>query len=186
MSALLLPEAPGIQGINWGVMATRVIRPGDIDEFRARFGKIEGEARFFRDVKPTDRIEVPGNLLVLAGASILLRQLRGDGLTAFSNANSYIGVGDSTTAAADTQTDLQAASNKVRVAMDSTYPTHTNGTAVMRWQMTAGSAVANFAWQEWAIFNASTAGTMLNRKVASLGTKSSGSSWTFYVDITLS
>ena len=42
--------------------------------------------------------------------------------TFFNNANSLIGVGDSMTAFAASQTDLQAASNKLRKAMDATYP----------------------------------------------------------------
>ena len=103
--------------------------------------------------------------------------------SAFSNANSYIGVGDSTTAHAFTQTDLQAATNKLRKAMDATYPQVASN--VITFRSTFGTSDANYAWQEWGVFNASSAGTMMNRKVESLGTKTSAQTWQFTVTITL-
>ena len=106
----------------------------------------------------------------------------GAGGTAFNNANAYIGVGDSTTAHAFTQTDLQAATNKFRKAMDATYPQVAAN--VITYRATFGTSEANFAWQEWGVFNASSAGTMMNRKVESLGTKTSSQSWQFTVTIT--
>ncbi|MDA3624266.1 hypothetical protein OU415_02390 [Saccharopolyspora sp. WRP15-2] len=135
-------------------------------------------------------IEREGNLLVIGGASALWERLIGTAVTAFDNTNAYLGVGDSTTAAADTQTDLQAASNKLRKAMDATYPQHTDSTSSagaksITYRSTFGSSDANFAWNEWAIFNASAAGRMLNRKVESLGTKASGSTWTLTVTLSL-
>lgn len=99
----------------------------------------------------------------------------GAGGTAFNNANSYFGVGDSTAVFAQGQTDLQAATNKFRKAMDATYPTL--ATNVVTFRSTFATADANYAWQEWGIFNASAAGTMLSRKVESLGTKTSAQSW---------
>ena len=106
----------------------------------------------------------------------------GAGVTAFNNANAYIGVGDSTTAFAVGQTDLQAASNKLRKAMDATYPS--GGSNVITFRSTFATGDANFAWQEWAVFNASSAGTMLNRKVESLGTKTNTQTWQFTVTLT--
>ena len=103
--------------------------------------------------------------------------------TFFNNANSHIGVGDSTTAFAASQTDLQAASNKLRKAMDATYPQVAAN--VLTFRSTFATGDANFAWQEWAVFNASSAGTMMNRKVESLGTKTSAQSWQFTVTVTL-
>ena len=107
----------------------------------------------------------------------------GAGGTAFNNANSYIGVGDSTTAFAAAQTDLQAATNKFRKAMDATYPQVAAN--VLTYRSTFGTSEANFAWQEWGVFNASSAGTMMNRKVESLGTKTSSQTWQLTVTITL-
>lgn len=103
--------------------------------------------------------------------------------TPFNNANSYIGVGDSSTAYANTQTDLQAASNKLRKAMDATFPT--TATNVLTYRSTFATTDANYAWQEWAVFNASSTGTMLNRFVQSLGTKTSAQSWQLTATLTL-
>lgn len=145
---------------------------------------------------PYETIEHEGNLLMYGGASCLWECLLGNGtgtagqtLTYFNNGNSYIGVGDSNTAAAATQTDLQASTNKARKAMDSTYPQHTDGTASgnasIVFRSTFGSSDANFAWAEWGVFNGSSGGRMLNRKVESNGTKGSGSTWTFTVTLSL-
>ena len=150
-----------------------------------------------RASEPYEVINREGNLLMYGGASCLWQCLIGNGtgtaaqtLTFFNNGNAYIGVGDSSTAAAATQTDLQAASNKLRKAMDSTYPQHTDattsGAATITFRSTYGSSDANFAWAEWGLFNGSSGGRMLNRAVASNGTKASGSTWTFTVTITLS
>lgn len=102
--------------------------------------------------------------------------------TPFNNANSYIGVGDSATAFAATQTDLVAGANKFRKAQDATYPTTAGN--VLTFRSTFGTGDANFAWNEWGVFNASTAGTMLNRKVESLGTKPGTQSWQFTTTLT--
>lgn len=143
-------------------------------------------------------VDIPGNLLMYGGASVQWQTLIGNGtttagqaLTYFSNAQAAIGVGDSTTAAVATHTDLQAATNKLRVAMDATFPSHTDattsGAASIVYKSTFGTAQANWAWQEWGIFNSSTAGTgrMLQRKVESLGTKTSASTWALTVTLTL-
>jgi hypothetical protein len=102
--------------------------------------------------------------------------------TFFTNANSYLGVGDSTTAFSAAHTDLQASTNKLRKAMDSTYPQISTNALVFK--SSFGDAEANFAWAEWAVFNASSAGTMLSRKVESLGTKSSGT-WVLTATLTV-
>lgn len=136
------------------------------------------------------------NLLLYGGVSCLWQCLVGNGtgtagqtLTFFNNGNAYLGVGDSTTAEAATQTDLQAATNKLRVAMDATYPQHTDattsGAATITFRSTFGSAQANYAWQEAGVFNGSSGGRMLNRKVSSLGTKASGATWVFTLTITI-
>jgi len=145
-----------------------------------------------------ESVEIESNLLMYGGASCQWQTLIGNGtgtagqaLTFFNNANAAIGVGDSTTAAAATHTDLQAATNKLRVAMDATYPLHTDGVvigaATITFRSTFGTAQANWAWQEWGVFNSPTAATgrMLNRKVESLGTKTSSATWVLTVQLTL-
>lgn len=106
-------------------------------------------------------------------------------LTPYNNANSSIGVGDSSAAFAATQTDLQAATNKLRKAMDATFPTL--ATNVLTFRATFGTSEANWAWNEWATFNTTSAsgGTMLQRKVESLGTKTSAQTWQITATITL-
>lgn len=144
-------------------------------------------------------VEKFGNLLTYGGASCQWETLIGNGtatagqaLTYFSNANAAIGVGDSNTAAAATQTDLQAATNKTRVGMDATYPQHTDattsGAASVTFRATFGTGAGNYAWAEWGVFNSPTAATgrMLNRKVESNGTKVSGTTWTFTITLSLS
>lgn len=128
---------------------------------------------------------IEGNLLLNEGIALLLDLLIGAGGTAYNNANSYIGVGDSTTAEAATQTGLSAATNKTYKAMQATYPSRSNQTVTWRAQFASGDA--NYAWQEFTIINASTdTGTNLNRKVSSQGTKASGQTWTVDVSITIS
>lgn len=146
---------------------------------------------------PNEVVEGEGNILVYRGISNLWQGLIG-GLTAtvdqvntyYDNTNAHIGVGDSTTAAAATQTDLQAGANKLRKAMDATYPTHTAGATSasnkITFRATFATGDANFAWEEFGVFNSDTAAGMLNRKVQGLGTKVSTATWTFTVEITLS
>lgn len=127
-----------------------------------------------------ERVVFEHNLAVTAGLQLLADLLIGAGGTAFNNANARIGVGDSTTAATVAQTDLQASTNKLRKAMDATFPSRSGTT--LSFKSSFGTGEANFAWNEFAVFNAAAAGTMLNRKVESLGVKSSGT-WTCQVDI---
>lgn len=122
--------------------------------------------------------------LTNAGAILLASALIGDGALAVANSsNSHLGVGDSNTAFAASQTDLQAASNKLRKAMESSYPTRSSGAITAR--SLFGTSDANWAWAEWAWFNASSGGTMITRKVESLGTKTNTQSWQLTAVITL-
>lgn len=133
------------------------------------------------EIQPTPK-EVFTIPLTNAYRDFLTSLAVGAGGTAFNNANSYIGVGDSSTAHAFTQTDLQAATNKLRKAMDASYPQVAAN--VLTFRSTFGTSEANFAWNEWGVFNAAAAGTMMNRKVESLGTKTSAQSWQLTVTIT--
>lgn len=166
-----------------------------IDKYTGHFTS-EAEALAARAV-PYESVEGDGNLAMYGGLSVLWQALIGNGttsagqlLTYFNNAQAAIGVGDSATAEAATQTDLQAATNKLRKAMDATYPQHTDGTssgaASITFKSTFGSTDANWAWAEWAVFNSATAATgrMLNRKVAANGTKGAGATWVATVTLT--
>jgi hypothetical protein len=135
-------------------------------------------------VKPVSTQVVDGNILVTAGITLMLNLLIGAGGTVYSNANAHLGVGDSNTAAAIGQTDLQAASNKLRKAMDSTYPQVAAN--VITFRSTFATGDANFAWEEVAAFNASSSGTMLNRKAQGMGTKVNTATWVLTMTVTIS
>jgi hypothetical protein len=120
--------------------------------------------------------------LTNAGRDLIAADLIGEAVTEFNNANAHIGVGNGTAAFAATQTDLQGAS-KARKAMEATFPTRAAN--VLTFRSLFGTGDANFAWEEWAVFNASAAGTMLNRKVESLGTKTSAQSWQITATLTV-
>ncbi len=129
--------------------------------------------------------KIKGNILVNTGINALLTLLAGGGGTVFDNTNAYLGVGDSTTVEDATQIDLVALTNVLRKVMNTGYPTY--GTSqTITFQSDFLDTEANFAWEEFGVFNASTAGTMLNRKVSSQGTKVSGQTWQLTLEITLS
>ena len=163
-----------------------IMSPVEIDRYINRMGMTAAQL----GIDPYEIQDHQGNALVYGGASAIWERLKGTGVTAFDNSNAYLGVGDSTTAVASDQTDLQASTNKFRKAMEATFPTHTDGTstashAQMVYKSSYSTAQANYAWNEWALFNASSSGRMLNRRVFSGGTKTSSDTWTLTVTFTL-
>lgn len=104
------------------------------------------------------------------------------GYIGLTGSTAHLGVGDSNTAFAAAQTDLQAASNKIRKAMDATYPQRSSSQLIFR--ALFGTSEANFAWAEHAVFDASSSGIMYSRKVESLGTKANTQSWQLTVTVT--
>jgi hypothetical protein len=145
-----------------------------------RFNRNKEE--FERAFRPYEVRCGEGNCLLNGGVDEMWDLICGDSANHFNNAGAQIGVGDSSAAAAASQTDLQASANKVYKGMDSGYPTSTAQKATFRASFSAGEA--NYAWNEWVV-KQSTSGKCLNRKVDSLGTKSGGT-WTLQVEITLS
>lgn len=121
--------------------------------------------------------------LTTSGAQFLAKAATGlNSPTLFSASNAYVGVGDSATAFAIGQSDLQAATNKARKLVSSIGESAGVLTAVA----TFGTSDANFEWVEWGLFNASSGGTMLGRKVEapSLGTKVNTQVWTLTATVT--
>lgn len=146
---------------------------------------------------PEEEREIIGNMLLNEGiqrlmdltmiATVLTNQTA---TNPWSNANSFLGVGSSNTAEAATQTDLQTAG--FYKGMNATYPSRSSQTVSFQSDFT--TTEANIAWAEWSVAasatGASGAGfttgtTNLNRKVAALGTKASGT-WTLTAQITFS
>lgn len=151
----------------------------DIEPYRGR------EDEFHQLFKPYEVIEGEGNCLLNTGIDEIWDLVTGAVSGAshiFDNAAAQIGVGDSNTAADATQTDLQAATNKTYKGMESGYPTSTSQKTTFK--ASFGPSEANYAWEEWVV-KQSTSAICLNRKVESLGTKSTGT-WTLEVEISLS
>lgn len=148
----------------------------DIEPYRGR------EDEFHQLSKPYEVIEGEGNCLLNSGIDEIWDLVTGASANHYDNTNAQIGVGDSNTAADATQTDLQAATNKTYKGMESGYPTSTNQKVTFK--ASFGSTEANYAWEEWVVKH-STSAICLNRKVESLGTKSTGT-WTLEVEISLS
>jgi hypothetical protein len=120
-----------------------------------------------------------------AMAVLIAQMINGEATTDFIAANAYLGVGDSNAVFAQGQTDLQAATNKLRKAMDAGYPTRTGATAQLNYRSTFAVSEANWVWNEWGVFNGASGGTMFNRKVEALGTKPSTQIWQLAVSLTV-
>lgn len=167
----------------------KLLLPKDMDISSALLREIIGEAEIIE--------EVHGNLLLNEGiqrlqdmsmiATVVSNQVA---TNPWSNTNAYLGVGTSNTAEAATQTDLQAGG--FYKAMNATYPSRSNQT--VSFQSDFAGTEANQVWAEWSIAagasGASGAGfttgtTNLQRKVAALGTKASGT-WTLTAQVTFS
>lgn len=123
--------------------------------------------------------------LTNAGCSAIAVFVTGNaaGISTFNSANAYIGVGSASTAFAASQTDLQEGTNKLRKPMQTGYPTVASQVITHRSLFTASSA--NWGWNEVALFNASSGGTMLYRDVQDLGDKPSTQSWQITIAATL-
>lgn len=135
--------------------------------------------------RPYDVVRHEGNLLTSGGVQAiwgLVGQIA-TVPTAFDNSHAYVGVGDSSTASTSGMTDLQAATNKIRIAVAAGSPGLSGAT--ISWTAIASGSTANYAWNELAVFSASSGPPMLNRAVVSGGTKGSGQTWVAIVQITL-
>jgi len=166
---------------NWQMRARLLKYHEDITPF-AKEGR---EAEFHKLFKPYEVIEQEHNCLLNSGINEMWDLVTGVVSGAdhiYDNSGATIGVGDDDTAAEATDTDLGGDPNKTYKAMEGGYPTSTSQKATFK--SSFGSSDANYAWEEWVVKQATSA-ICLNRKVESLGTKSTGT-WTLEVDITLS
>ena len=147
---------------------------------------------------PYETINGESNTLMNAGAGQMWQRLitlspstssTGAAAQAFST-KSALGVGASTASTGvRTLTDL-ASTAKLRQPMEATFPSNTTGTSTsarsIQMKSAFGTTQANFAWKEWAVFNSTASGTMLNRKVQDLGTKTTAATWNLTVTLSLS
>jgi hypothetical protein len=165
---------------------SRILRPGQ-----------EPVARHFREYRclPFETFtEEDCNYVLDAGWQMMMNGIAGSVVTKFANATvGRIGGGTSNTAAAYTQTDLQAATGsstrqwEVINAVPTVGTTHTAGLVfAAQFPTTDG----NFAWAEFGVDSGASAGTgasvapMLSRGVASPGTKTAAQTWNATVTIT--
>lgn len=175
---------------NWHVRTQVRKYDEDIDAWLAADGR-RTQRSFERHHTPVEIVDGRDNLLLNAGIQRMLDLLIGAGGQALNNTHARIGVGNSSTAASASQTDLQAAAgsaNRWFQLMDATYPSRSAQT--LTFQATFGSSDGNFTWAEWGIDAGTASGNtvtapMLNRKVEALGAKTTGT-WVLQVQITIS
>jgi hypothetical protein len=126
------------------------------------------------------------NLGLNEGLNVIASLICGGAGTPYDSANAYIGVGDSTTTAAASQTGLQAPTNKAYAGMEAGYPTFGTNQQIV-WRASFADGEAQFAWNEFTIENANLGlGAPLLRKVESKGTKTAGEIWELTVTVTFS
>lgn len=125
------------------------------------------------------------NIILDTGANEMLKLITGtSGATAYSSANAYIYVGNSSTAENASQSGVLATgANRAYAGMDVGYPVVNSRQMIFR--ASFGDTSANFAWNEAAIVNGTGANAVaMNRKVSNMGTKSTGT-WTLQITVSL-
>jgi hypothetical protein len=145
-------------------------------------------------VKPYETLEVEGNLLTTVGLGRLTSLLiAGGGVALSGTTTTCLGVGDTSTAAAVTDTQLGSNSTgHSRYMIADSAPTRVTTTVTndtVQVVATFTTSDGNFTWSEWGIVIVTTAansdtfastGTsplLLNHRISAMGVKASGSSW---------
>jgi hypothetical protein len=147
-------------------------------------------------VRPFETFEAENcNLILNAGWQMLMNGVAGSAVTKFGTAGPVgrIGGGVSSTAALATQTDLVAgtgAANRQWELLSANPTVGATGAAGLIFAATFPTTDGNFAWAEFGVDSGTAAGTaastavMLNRGVASPGTKTISQTWNVTVTIT--
>lgn len=148
---------------------------------------IEADDFYALGVKPYSVTEVEGNLITNAGWTRLMSLLTATGSTQALSATAVrIGVGNSNTAEAYTDTDLNAAAGSSNRYFMTVGGAATLGTRTTAFTATFGSSDGNFAWNEFGIDVGTpsvSAGTTVNALLfnhkagIAQGTKASGQTW---------
>lgn len=147
-------------------------------------GKIYSKAEALKLFGIEQFTTIDGNALVNEGINEVWTILCSAGGAKFdnTNANLIVGTGSGAENASDTEATFTSG---VKKAMEASFPTY--GTSQKAtWKSSYGSADANQAWNEFGVLNAATSGKLMNRKVSSQGTKTSGQTWELTLEITLS
>jgi hypothetical protein len=192
-------------GARWKIAAR--VEKFDLDAVaRARrfFGLADWEepsgAQLLALAEPYETVVEEGNLLTRLGLKRLMDRLAGTASNqALDATHCRIGVGDGTTSAAATDTDLSAASGSSHrqfKLVDSVTVGSGASSGVVTIVATFSTSIANFDWNEWGIDGGTSDGTtvtsegnttpgLCNHKVTTLGTKTSSATWVFTVTITI-
>ena len=146
---ILLPRDPHHEFVRVMTHATVEKRSQHYDDALGLYlargaSRFEAETRAARAIRPYEVLVGDYNAMVDNGIDLALLLLVGGGGTAFNNANARLGVGDSATAWATTQTDLVAATNKLRKGMNATYPV--TGTKKQTFRSDFLTGEANWVW----------------------------------------
>jgi hypothetical protein len=136
---------------------------------------------WLRRATPYDVVEAE-NLMLTAGATLVLNRLAGISSTAIDATNGRIAVGDGVTAVSAGQTDLQG-TNKYRQVFDAV-PTVSGNQLQAVATVAAGNAT--FTWSEAGLANAASGATLVNRFLQSFGAKGAGTQWILTITVTLS
>ena len=143
-----------------------------IDELRVKYPQLFMETTKF-----------DGNVALNEGLQQLIDIICGLSTpTLWDNSNARIGVGNDSTPADPSDTGLIGTT--AFAGMDGGYPQRSGQKA--SWKATFGDGVAEFAWEEYTVDNGAVGDVNLNRYVTSKGTKGSGETWVFTVEITFS
>ena len=137
------------------------------------------------DITHAIRTWVPGrlNLMLDEGVDIiwdLITEL--NAVDYYTNTLARIGVGNSTTVAAKTDTGLIGGSTNFQ-GMEATFPLSTTAQRV-DFKSSYADGIAEFAWEEFSVDNGTTPNDNLQRLVTPKGTKSTGEVWTAEIQIT--
>lgn len=152
-------------------------------EVQWRVEKWLDSARHLAGFAPDEVVCEGQNIILDVGAEEMLKLITGTGGTQYSNANAYIYVGDNSTAEQANQSGVLATTNRASARMDAGYPSVDGRQMVFR--ASFGESVANFNWNEVAVSNGNGVGAIaMNRKVANLGTKTTGT-WSVQVTVSL-
>lgn len=147
-------------------------------------------------IEPSETLVVNGNLLTTAGLQRITNLIIASGAQGMTATRTVLGVGNSATGAVVGNTALGSDGASAWYQVVSGAPTAVNGVITATTSFASGDA--NFAWNEWciAITNGGITGSatlastgttpqIINRRVASMGTKVSGSVWAITATITI-
>ena len=126
--------------------------------------------------------------LLRTGRNNIAAMLNGEAITAYGGTNACMFVGSGS--GIHDASDNHLKGNGIGATMEATYPSRSVN--VLSYRSLFSTSVANFAWMEWGVKNATTTATstaanvaMLQRMVEDLGLKANTQQWQFTATLTL-